>query len=504
MMSSIYTSEKIASCPETIEEATPFIQIAGPLFLVFALALAGKTVPVFNYDLLAIAALGLFGSVRWRIRGCAYALALLGLSSMIKHLWIRDHHVFQAALEGSVGFSLLICALVYEQSFLFFGSLKQEIENRFQTIQSLEKDLTNHKEASVVENASLCEKLTTQQHLLEEVEADLAALQILNEVLRKSSASAVEEKSVLSAQMLQSQVQCGQLLEEIDLLQIELNRLGNKNELIKQNKELFQELNTARFKEAQTHLVNETLVRLHAQQNQRLKELEAEKEILIRETEVLRRDKEQFLKTIEDLQSQEQETLKIQELEVERIELLREMQDLKEAERGKEIAFQELQMQLSRTETEAKEWEQKAIALQGSTQGLQSLHQEQLSAIESVLETANISHKEQLKEMSLRLNQHENIELLYRQLKGQFEEKNKILHQTRSQLFHMDTELQTIKMQAQQKQLEADPLPFSICEELEEIEFENLSLHDENDHLQDLVTHLMKSAENGEKTVKKK
>jgi hypothetical protein len=197
------------------------------------------------------------------------------------------------------------------------------------------------------------------------------------------------------------------LLEEIDSLQTELNRLGNDSALAQQNKQLFEELNESRGREAQTHLINETLVRLHAKENQKVRELEAKFFAMSEQTETVSEDKERF---VEQLQLQVQQT---------------------------------------------------------------------------------------------RLEQYRQVELLYRQLKGQFEEKNAILHQTRSELFLADTELQTIAQKLREKELAFNPVSQEICLELDAMEEENLALQHENRELQDLVSHLMQQDE-ASSLVKKK
>ncbi len=63
--------QKIASLFRTYEEELPLMQLLGPLFLLFTLSLAGKIGATYNFDLLAIAALGLFFCAKWQIRGCA-------------------------------------------------------------------------------------------------------------------------------------------------------------------------------------------------------------------------------------------------------------------------------------------------------------------------------------------------------------------------------------------------------------------------------------------------
>lgn len=80
------------------------------------------------------------------------------------------------------------------------------------------------------------------------------------------------------------------------------------------------------------------------------------------------------------------------------------------------------------------------------------------------------------------------VELLYKQLRKQFEEKSELLHQTRSQLFHADTALQALKKAEEQR----ENLPLrEVAAEWTLLEKELFALEKENRELQDLVTLLM-------------
>jgi len=377
--------------------------IVGPLFLLCAVILGPK-----SYDLLAVATLGLFLCARWQIRGCVYALVLLGIVAIVKHWISPHHHLWQLGLESSIGFSFLISALAFEETAHFEGSLQQQIETSQETIRNLEEDLARHQEERAAEQMAKAEKLAQITQQYEESQADLSSLHILNEVLRKSTAKAIEEKDCVADESLQMQRKVGQLLQELDALQTELRRFKEESSLVGQNGQLFKELNEARAKEAQTHLISETLVRLHAKESQRAKDLAAEKE----------------------------------------------------------------QLQSAATQTE-----------------------QELNALREQLELA----KAQQPVPKMPSAAEQGIEPLYRQLKVQFEEKNNILHQTRAKLFQTDTELQTLKQTIYNQALIEDPMPPALRGEVEEIEKENTALSEENDLLQDLVSHLM-----GEDALKKK
>ena len=78
------------------------------------------------------------------------------------------------------------------------------------------------------------------------------------------------------------------------------------------------------------------------------------------------------------------------------------------------------------------------------------------------------------------------VDFLYKQLKIQFEEKKRVLHETRSALFKAETQLQTIAREEEQQE---SPLPASLQVEFDQLEKEIEQLQEENLQLQDLVTY---------------
>jgi chromosome segregation ATPase len=464
-------SDKLAAFFGFDEEVSPLAFIMGPLFLLLAIVLALKTRSAFNYDLLFVAVCGLVLTAKWKIRGCVAAILLLAFSAGAKHVLAPSNHGWQACLEGSIGVALFISALVFEESSKWVFSKQSEIERNEKTILFLEEDLSQQKELATQESAAAAEKLGALRLQLEESESQISTLQVLNDVLRKAAAKSIEEKEVSMAQVLLFDRREGQLLEEIDSLQSELNRIGNESVLAQQNKQLFNELNEARVKEAQTHLINETLVRLHAKENQKAREFEAKFIEMDEEIQKATFEKANASHEIELLASQIvslREGIRILE------EIRFERDELREAAKN---ASQLL-------EASQKEQDELREMVATLKQEVETLHQKSAFSNEE---------KEQL---VARLEQYRRLELLYRQLKAQFEEKNQILHQTRVQLFHADTELQTIQQKLQEKDLEHNPVSKEVYLEIEAVEEENSVLCQENQELQDLVSHLMQYVPN--------
>ena len=88
------------------------------------------------------------------------------------------------------------------------------------------------------------------------------------------------------------------------------------------------------------------------------------------------------------------------------------------------------------------------------------------------------------------------LEPLHRQLRLQFEEKNKVLQETRAALFHVDTELQTLKIEREQQ---AHILPEKITQEFVQLDEQVISLEKENQQLQALVSHFITQLPQGQK-----
>jgi hypothetical protein len=396
-------------------ESSYLAQMLGPLFLIPVILFAGQYKPALNYDLVALAALGLLLSAVHQTRGCIYALILLAVSATVKHIWLDSHHLVQLCLECSVAFSLILTALVFTDVTDSSEIIQTQIDRKEETIRFLEDDLSKHREKTAEEITLSNDKLAVLQELAEETQNELSAMQMLNEVLRKSTAKAIDQGAKTTSLLLCSESRSGLLLEEIDSLQRELHRLSNDSGLILQNKDLFKELNAARVKTTQTHLINETLARMLASQTEKNQQLE--------------------------------------QLTLLNAELQEQLAD--QVEKTRELEQTHLQQQLM----------------------------EKHSSDQYYLN----------ENLSKRLAQTAETEALYRQLRDQFAQKDKMLHQTRRSLFAVETELERLQKELSETHLHNDPLPPSLRRELESAEEEKVLLTEENHHLTELVTHLMAS-----------
>ncbi len=90
------------------------------------------------------------------------------------------------------------------------------------------------------------------------------------------------------------------------------------------------------------------------------------------------------------------------------------------------------------------------------------------------------------------------LERLHKQLKGQFEEKNEVLHRTRKELFHLDNALQTLQIEKEFSQ----EVPREVLSEMMSLQKEISDLAEENEELENLVT-ILSSLEESVKRKKK-
>ena len=101
--------------------------------------------------------------------------------------------------------------------------------------------------------------------------------------------------------------------------------------------------------------------------------------------------------------------------------------------------------------------------------------------------------EQELSQVEERLKEVAQVEALYKQLRVQFEEKNNVLHETRTKLFLADTELQKLMLEKEQAVLAAEPLAPGVQEEIEALTEEVAHLKTENDQLQEIVSQLSKN-----------
>lgn len=452
------------------------LQFWAPLFLLSTLVLAsGKQIP---FDLLAISLVGFYFCSRWHLRGCVYALILLGLGASLRHCFIGAHHLWELGIEGSLGCAFFIASLAFEQDNFLIQSMESHIESGRASLENIEEEMSKEREASVAIQAALHDKIGALQKELEEIQSEHSSFLILNEVLRKTTAKHMQDHETLAESAVDLQHRTAVLQRELQESQKELARVKGSDGLAIENQKLMKELNAARYEKQQTHLINETLARLHARENLKVKESADRIETIIAE------------------KMQMQERLQA-ELVASRTEAQiysgHHEQAAKELDRTRNAL-----KDLSEVHTQKNFLQERLLSAEGEIAVLrQKISQPQsdpraLEKIES-LKQERQQLAEQLAHAQEKMHTLSQIEPLFKQLKKQFEEKDQILHQTRSQLFVADTELQKLQMERNQAALQFNPVPKEVGEEMEALDQQIEELEEENRELQELIAILSSS-----------
>lgn len=418
-----------------------FWQLVGPLFILCTFALAPQ-----NYFIFSAGVIGLFLSAKFRNAGFIASLILLTTIAVLEHFYSTPFQLWSLGLISSYAMAFFITAQSATRHQIFVRSLFSQLETRDSFATSLEEEVNKTRLEITEQQVKAQEKIETLQKQLEEIQAEQSSLLVLNEVLRKTTANHMQKKDLLTEELYQLQNRLTTELSEKETLKSQLSNTVTSE----QNHLLVEELNAARREREQTHTLKETLERLHNHEQQRahaaysqLSAMELEKSELNQTIASLKNELEQSRAQInEQLSSIESgKTELIAQLEIEKIVPLE-----------KELAI--LRSQLEEGQAEK-------MRLQNS--------------LEAFKETSK-------------------TELLYKQLRAQFEEKNAILHQTRSELFKIDNAYQALQIEMAQIDL---GVPRDVLLELEK---ELTSLQEENQDLQSIISSLSES----ETKVKKK
>jgi chromosome segregation ATPase len=519
-----------------IQRAVRFLHkeptIWGPISLLFTLAVAVKT--AIPFDLVFIAVSGLFLCSFWHMRGCCYSLVLLAVASIFKHAFVVTDHLWELGVEGSMACAFFIIALAFEQGASFIESLHSQMQTRKAALENLEEEIAKVQETAQGQQISFQEKVATLQKELEDLQVDHSSILILNEVLRKTTARHVTESEAVHVRNFE-------LLRKMDILKAEyedcetqLIRLKNTDAMAIENRKLLKELNAARYEKEQTHLINETLARLYARESLKAKDADSEAASLTDQLAAARKEAEQIAQPLEENLSAARSEIGMLKYEFEknsmeanraREQLLKlgEIQTEKNFLKERlQAAMEEIAHLQQKPREQLQSAEEKIAELQKEIASLQQnpiqvvefkedpllmeklqVAQQQIEELQNEITLIKQEPKmsEELafaQEKVMHLSQ---IEPLFKQLKKQFEEKNQILHQVRSDLFKSDTELQRLRME--KEALELTPMPKEVEREVQDLGAQIMALEEENQQLQELITVLSDSPSAAPKQKKK-
>lgn len=439
-----------------------FWQIIGPLFLVCTFALSPNHLWIFSAGVA-----GLFLCSRWQMTGFFYSLIALALASVVEHLFFSPNHFWLLGLEGSYAVSFLITALSAERHCHFIQSLSSQIQTRNSSISHLEEEFAKSCDAATAQQMIHQEKIAALQSQVEEAQAEQSSLQILNEVLRKTTAHESEEMERLRSELYEVQNRLCFLLAEKEDLQKEIARFSNTDAVVLENKKLIEEINAARLDKEQTHMINETLAHLHLKENGRAKSFEEKAILLEEQKEALTQQVLSLRKEREEIRSQSEQAFADRALS----------QVLDEKLKAAQTECDAMKERLRLAEEELRNREQAAppepIVVQAPVDMSCYVEKEAALALE-----------EKVKALS-------QVEILHKQLKAQFAEKNEILHQTRSELFHTNTALEALRIDLSSTELQQNPIPQEMIAEFMELDEKVSYLQKENEELQNLISSLL-------------
>lgn len=198
-------------------------QIMGPLFLSLALAFAARGDGAL--DLCFTGCLGLLVCARWQMKGCWYVLAVFAVAGLMGHLFLQTHHVWRLCLEASILCSLFLTAFSYETDSLLFSSIQSQLETKELAITHIEEAMAQEQSLGAEQLIALSNKFETLQKDFEEIQTEKAALDILNDVLRKNNAAHYAEKKAVEERLILEREKGIEFLLECETLHKALDRL---------------------------------------------------------------------------------------------------------------------------------------------------------------------------------------------------------------------------------------------------------------------------------------
>ncbi len=432
-----------------------FWQLIGPLFVLCAFALMPH-----NTVLFIVGVMGLFLSAKFHMKGFVASIAVLLFGVIASFFISGSDFLWTLGIEGSFALAFFITAQSADRQSIFLKSLFSQVETKSSVISNLEDEVTKSKQETIEKNLVLQEKIASLQKGLDEALAEQSSIVILNEVLRKTTATHISETNAAQEELLNAQIHLDFERKEKGAIQTSLSRLKNESAIIQENKQLTDEINAVRLDKEQTHTINETLARLHAKENLRAKEALDQLEVYEKEKKDV--ESHELLELKANLENSLSE---LKQAIFERDALKKEFQDFETLQ--EECKSLKDRLQLAEVELVQKKVSEAPVDLSQYVEKDTFLH---------VQETVkNLTH----------------VDALYKQLKMQFDEKNEVLHKTRKELFHMDNALQTL----QKEEALDDKIDLKdIARELSSLEEKIAHLEEENKELQDLITSLSEKA----------
>lgn len=430
-----------------LEETHPLaFPLLGPLFLLMSLSLTILTSHP-NHDLWWIALLGLAFSWKFEWRGFFSAAIALFFSVLFKHIGLQSHHVWQFGLEASVAIGFWITTYSQDKLKEYVLGFQEEILRGVRKSKALEDELQRRDDQFDSEKNVMQERLDQIKKELEDSEIDKASLKELTRTLKENDA----EKEFLNEEYLQEMAIKTRNVQSLELklaeMQDEVLQLSDGEKLKEKNRSLLNQLNVVRVDKYQSRLINEALAKT-----------------LTRE---IKKKEIDHIHTIQSLETERDE------LKQNIVSLQKEVDSAsKEASGQSEERSKEYLEKIQSLEKERNDLKQKTVALQKEIEV-------------SLKKTSSV--KPAPAESS---DHHRRIEASFRQLKKQFDEKKQVLHQTRTELFRLEGQLFAKEREEENQKFEPDPEEVKFVSDLQILEEETENLENENLMLHEIIQML--------------
>lgn len=226
------------------------------LFLALAFSFRAGTCT----DLYFIAAASLFFNEKWGKKGFFITLISLFISSFLMHFFGNVDHFFRSGIEVIFASSFLIHHLCWLEA-----CEEEKKKTHFLSTQKirglqLEEEIVSLQEEHAKEKISHIEKIELYQRLLDELESEKGAIEILNDVVRKNQAASFLKEKQLEKEVAEKEKNIEYLQTLLEKKEHELlDLIGSlENSFLKEVEiEEEEEDEAARLQELVTHLFKE-------------------------------------------------------------------------------------------------------------------------------------------------------------------------------------------------------------------------------------------------------
>ena len=195
------------------EEDLSLFSGAGPVSLFSAILLGAKS--GVNPDFIFLGIIGLILCMKLRTRGLVYTLLLLLISSLIKHCFFLERHLWQLGIEFSVAMGFALTAAAAELMRRKDTKLVAKIESQAKTVRNLEEDLGKTRQDALDEQIVLRNRIADLQNESDDFLSEISSLQILNDVLRKTATQTSLEREEIAKKFQESDFRNAALVQEI-------------------------------------------------------------------------------------------------------------------------------------------------------------------------------------------------------------------------------------------------------------------------------------------------